>query len=350
MVLVAFGTLLIGCTEAIQQNLRPLPIAYGAVNAIVVVADKAVWEGPVGDTLQEYYASTYLVLPQPEPIFDLTYVTPEAYTAEEMRREASHYLILADLSDATSPTTQLVLAAIGEKNARRAKKDPTYNTAIVRDKYAEGQLIIYQFAYTQQALMEGIAKNFPATATAFRETDEKIIEYTIYQDGYNLPVENEVQALLGVQMRIPKDYFLASKKDSLVWLRQETGKLSCNIMLKKLPYLGAAQLTKENIKTIRDSIGRKYVASQLQHTYMRTNEEDLPIFVDSKTINTRNALEARGIWEMENDYMGGAFISYLIHNPQKKELLFVDGFIYAPGERKRNWMQNLEFIIRTIKF
>lgn len=52
---------------------------------------------------------------------------------------------------------------------------------------------------------------------------------------------------------------------------------------------------------------------------------------------------------MENDYMGGSFISYLIHNPQKNELLFVDGFVYAPGEDKRNWMQYLEYIMNTRK-
>jgi hypothetical protein len=48
--------------------------------------------------------------------------------------------------------------------------------------------------------------------------------------------------------------------------------------------------------------------------------------------------------------MGGAFVSYLIHNPEKEELLFIDGFVYAPGKEKRNFMQQLEFIISTVEF
>jgi hypothetical protein len=71
--------------------------------------------------------------------------------------------------------------------------------------------------------------------------------------------------------------------------------------------------------------------------------------VEQVTISGQYALEARGIWEIENDFMGGAFISYLIYNPQKAELLFIDGFLHAPGEEKRNDMQKLEHILRTIK-
>ena len=69
-----------------------------------------------------------------------------------------------------------------------------------------------------------------------------------------------------------------------------------------------------------------------------------------KTINNNYALEARGVWELENDFMGGPFISYLIHNPQKGELLFIDGFVYSPGERKREYMQHLEHIISSVEF
>ena len=350
LVILIVAAFLSSCTDAMRQNLRPMPVAYGEVNTIIIIADEDFRKSPVGDTLDDYYSSAYIILPQPEPIFDLWYFTPEQYNATPVRREARNYLILANLGDATSPAAQLVRNAIGEENARRAKEDPSYNTAIVHDKYAAGQLIIYQFAYSQDALMANIARNFPATAKKFREADQKKVEPSVYLDGDNRKVEEEVQSILGVQIRIPKDYILASKKDSVLWLRKETGKLSSNIMIKKLPYTSQSQLTKAGIKAVRDSIGRRYVSSQIQNTYMRINDEDLPMFIDAKTVNNQYTLEARGIWEMENDYMGGPFISYLIHNPKKNELLFVDGFVYAPGEDKRNWMQYLEYIMNTVKF
>ena len=66
-------------------------------------------------------------------------------------------------------------------------------------------------------------------------------------------------------------------------------------------------------------------------------------------IDNQYAVEARGIWEIANDYMGGPFISYTIHNPQTNELLYLDGFVHAPGKEKRNFMQQLEKIFTTAK-
>ena len=59
-------------------------------------------------------------------------------------------------------------------------------------------------------------------------------------------------------------------------------------------------------------------------------------------------LEAFG--EIEYDYMGGPFLSYLLHNPETNQLLFLDGFVYAPGKKKRNYMLFLEQILKTISF
>jgi hypothetical protein len=82
---------------------------------------------------------------------------------------------------------------------------------------------------------------------------------------------------------------------------------------------------------------------------MRINDIDLPMFTKVTQVDNKYALEARGIWEIANDYMGGPFVSYLIHNPKQDELLFIDGFIHAPGEDKRNFMQYLEHILDTVQ-
>jgi hypothetical protein len=83
---------------------------------------------------------------------------------------------------------------------------------------------------------------------------------------------------------------------------------------------------------------------------MTTNVVDLPYFVEPMTLNNYYMIEGRGIWEMENDYMGGPAVSFLLHNPNTNELLFLDGFIYAPGQKKRFLMQQLEHVMRTVKF
>ena len=54
-----------------------LPNSYGRPNQIFVIADSTLWKGAVGDTFFYYFAAPYLLLPQPEPIFDIQYMTPE---------------------------------------------------------------------------------------------------------------------------------------------------------------------------------------------------------------------------------------------------------------------------------
>ena len=83
---------------------------------------------------------------------------------------------------------------------------------------------------------------------------------------------------------------------------------------------------------------------------MLINDVDLPTFYNVMTIDGNYAIEARGIWEMENDFMGGAFVSYIIHDSKRQNIVFVDGFIHAPGQTKRKYMQDLTLILNTVKF
>lgn len=347
--IITFLLVFAGCTEEARDSLQPVPTAFGKVNGITVVADNELWESLVGDSIRYYYGSAYLILPQPEPMFDLIHYTMEEMNQERTRREFRNYLIVANLADANSPTTRFVLDDLGSEKARRAKEEPAYNTVIGRDKWAKGQLLVYQFAYSDDALVENIKGNFPAIAKRFNKADEEKIDASLFIDGENRKLVEEVREKMGVQIRIPKDYFLALSNEDVVWVRKETQKYSSNLIFKKINYTNQSQLTREGIKAVTDTIGR-YVSSQIPNTYMKVNDVDLPMFTDAKTINGKYALEARGIWEMENDFMGGPFISYLFHNPEKNELLFVEGFIYAPGEDKRNYIQNLEYLISTVKF
>ena len=218
-----------------------------------------------------------------------------------------------------------------------------------RDKWAKGQLLVYQFAPSEEKLIEILKRNYPAVLKRIHEADEKKIEATVYLDGESYKLKQEVEQKMAISLRVPNDYNLAVSDGNAIWMRKETPFSSSNILVHKIKYTKQSQLSGDGLKAIRDSLGRKYVSSTLPDTYMKINDIDLPMLVNETTIDGRYTLEARGIWEIENDYMGGAFLSYLIHDPQKNELIFLDGFVHAPGEDKRNFMQYLEHILRTVK-
>ena len=57
--------------------------------------------------------------------------------------------------------------------------------------------------------------------------------------------------------------------------------------------------------------------------------------------------ETRGLWEVKGQFMAGPFINYLINlQPQKNETYMLDGFVYSPGTRKRDYLFEIELLNR----
>ncbi len=337
------------CSNVDMAQFEARTAAFGQVNDMVVVADQKVWESAVGDTFRYYFSSAYPILPQPEPVFDLWHWTAGEVNAEPVRQKKRTYLILGDLSNEESPASKMILADLGAEKRARAKTEKTFNSTMGKNKWADGQILVYLFGNSEEDLTNNIKAKFPAISRRIYEADSDIVEATVYASGDGGELGDKIKEKLGVTMRIPADYILAVEDKKTMWLRKETDFVSSNIFLYKTKYQDKSQFTKEGIKAIRDSLGRKFVSTDVEDTYMRTNDQDLPMLTKVVTLNNNYAVEARGIWDIVNDFMGGPYISYLIHNPSTNDLLYVDGFVHAPGKKKRNYIQQLEFVFQSIE-
>ncbi len=346
---ILLTTLLTNCSSDMRSSLEPQSNAFGPANQVIVVADQDLWEGPVGDTFRYYFSSAYPILPQPEPVFDLKHFTAGEITSEPIRQRKRTYMLLGNLSDDTSPTSSMIRSDLGAQNLARSQSEKTFNSTLGKNKWATGQTLVYLFGQSEEELTHNIKEKFPAIARRINEADSDILSATAYASGDGTELSQTIKDKLGVTIRIPDDYILAIHDDNTMWLRKETDFLSSNILLHKLQYESKEQFTKEGIKAIRDMLGRKYVSTEIENTYMRTNDVDLPMLTKVITLNDNYAVEVRGIWDIVNDFMGGPFLAYLIHNPSTNELLYVDGFVHAPGKKKRDYMQQLEYVLRSIK-
>lgn len=56
-----------------------LPSVTGATNELLVVMPKTLWQGPVGDTIKQFFGQDQAGLPQSEPIFDLINLPPSGF-------------------------------------------------------------------------------------------------------------------------------------------------------------------------------------------------------------------------------------------------------------------------------
>lgn len=341
---------LASCNKDIKQSLSPTPTAFGKINALTVIADSTLWGAGFADSIDYFFGAPYIILPQPEPIFDINYLSPERLSGQPAWQQLRNYIVLADLSDESSPTTKMVLSDLPDKKIEQVQKDG-FATAVANNKWAIGQQLIYLIGETAQELKTGLSAAYPAVIKRLKERENDRIGVTTYFDGDNRSVERTILERTGAHLRIPGEYALAPIEDTtVVWLRKHIPEGSVNILMSKVPYEDKAQLTKEGFKKLRDELGAKYISSTTPGTFMRINDQDLPLFMESTDLNGKYALEGRGIWEMENGYMAGPFISYLIHDPEKNELLFLDGFVHAPGKKKRDIMEELTYVLRTADY
>ncbi|MBI5915749.1 MAG: DUF4837 family protein [Bacteroidetes bacterium] len=344
------------CASDTSGSVRPVtqrqqPHSHGKINQILVVADSSLWKGAVGDSFFYYFNAPYILLPQPEPIFDLIHRTPEELTVQTAKKEFRTIIFLADLNDENSSTARLLRADLGAAKLVEVQQGKGYNVTVGQDKWARSQLLFYISGFGEGKLAENIAANFPAIAKKINEKDGETVKANTYQGGENVKLEAEVLAKFGVKMEIPKGYKLAKYDGSTntLWLRNDDREIIANLLLRKLPYTDKKQLTKVGIKKIRDEVA-KIVTTQQPNSYMHINDVDLPLFVENITLNETYTVQARGVWDMVNDFKGGPFISNLMLNPKTNELVLVDGFIFAPGKDKRNYMQEMEMVLSSAQF
>ena len=340
--------ILTACTEEARRRLEPTPIAIGSINQLAVITDKTLWKSSIGDSINFYFGSPYPILPQPEPLFDLKHFNVAELYEKPTRLELKAYLIVADLDDTDSPTTQMVMEDLGPERIRRAKEDPSFATNVGRDRWAMDQVIIYLFGYGEEKLKKHLIENFPAIAKVVQSQYQEQIDATAYLGGTNNQAINQIRAKMGLYLKVPIDYTLTLEQDKTVWLKRETDVATSNILLHVVPYKNQGQFSKEQIIALRDSLGKALISSTIEGSYMRTNPIDLPVLTQTVDLANAYAVEARGIWEMEGDFLGGPFSSYLILNEKDSELIFIDAFVLAPSERKRNFMLSLEHIVKSL--
>jgi len=264
--LVGFlGLTIFSCSSEMTSNLSPTPAAFGKINSLYVLADSTLWMDDARDSVAFFFESPYLILPQPEPIFDVRHIEPYSLKENPTLQQLRNYVVLADLSQKESPTTKMVLEDLNDAKIQQVKEEG-FGTAVARNKWATGQQLIYLMGRNHAELLAGMSTTYPAVVKRIAE-------------------------------RVPVD------SDNFAWLRKEIKKGSLNIMATRVPYEDQSQLSKEGLKSIRDQIGREYLSTTLDSTFMKVNDRDLPLFVSATELNGHYALEGRGIWEMENDFL-----------------------------------------------
>lgn len=169
---------------------------------------------------------------------------------------------------------------------------------------------------------------------------------TFYQNNKNAGIEAKIKEKFGYSISVPQHYFIAREEPNFMWLRFKTAKNDRFIMIFKTPL---KDLNRENLIQNRNEITKLFIPGAIKGAYPIVAENNgFPLYAPVK-VGTKQGFELRGLWESVKDHMGGSFYSFSFLDPSGENCITIDGFVYAPQEQKRDYIREVEAIVKSLK-
>ena len=306
--------ILVSCDKEVK-NFKPQ--SSGRINSISVIIDKSSWDGKIGDAIRDKYASEFIGLPQVEEAFTLNYIPYEAFTG--FGRTARNIIYI-----------------------NKKKQD---KPRMIRDRYARPQLFLEVSGLDNESIIQGISSSFEFSSAQFQngeitENKNRILNSLLKDTGLDS---------LNISLNIPSAYSVFKNEPETVWLQKPLKNGTSNLIIKDLKSSVSdfKTINLNDVVSLRDSIGKEFIPGRVENSYMITEKEYLP-YISYQTVNGFEAIETRGTWEVKGDYMGGPFINYIVKDTLNNSLLYVEGFVFSPSQRKRDKMIELEAVIKSM--
>lgn len=294
------------------------PVVTGKSGEILVLINDALYEGSVGDSLKSVLNDTQIGLPQSEPLFDILHLSHNAFSS----MFKTHRSIL-DLR--------------------------------VSSKVKESKISVKDEVYAKtQSFMKIEAKNNTEMIKMLTENRNKIIAYfhlgernrIIKVIGKNTvqDVFDKVKQKYNFTLTFPSGYTVNKEEGDFLWISKETPTTSQGMFIYTYDYLSEDSFTKDAVVKKRNVLLGNFVPGPLEGSYM-TTERGYPISNRHFQFMDHYASETRGLWKVENDFMGGPFLNITFLDQKSNKVVCLDSYVYYPNHNKRELLRELEAVM-----
>tara|TARA_B100001564_G_C20632493_1_gene667955 strand:+ start:150 stop:1130 length:981 start_codon:yes stop_codon:yes gene_type:complete len=304
----------LSCDQKPSQ--RYVPDSSGNINSVTIVMSKIFWNGELGEQTRNIFGAIYEGLPIDEPLFDLKHIEPKLF------------------NDFARQSRNIIEFAI----------DSTPRFTMYSDPYAKPQVLAEIKGLDSDEMIFLLEENNKLIKGVFIENEVKEKRRRISKA---LSTDRQIQNKFNFQIKYPSAYKLVKDTINFIWLQKPVMKGHLNLIAYTLAEsaIDYKNISKSIIK-IRDSIGKTHIPGRLKGSYMITERAYRPYYYKT-TLENKKAFLTKGTWEVANDYMAGPFVNYIIEDKIKKRLLVIEGFAFAPSVNKRDYMFELETIIKS---
>lgn len=303
-----------------EKGQRILPESSGKLNHLSVVMNNDLWEGEVGETVRQIFGAPVEGLPQEEPLFTMNQMPTDVFKGFAATNRTVLKVTLADSS----------------------------SMSILTDAYAKPQTVVSVVGQSKEEISKLLKSNANKFVDALRKAELSEQQKRI---AISLGRTSALEEKLGVTLKFQTAYRIAKQEDKFFWLRKtlSEGKGSLDFMIYEVPLdaIRKGDSAVIDIVNIRNSYGEKYIAGEDEGAYMGTEDAYAPYIFDA-IIDNKPAYETKGIWDMKNDWMSGPFINYAVEDKINNRYIIAEGYAYAPSTSKREYMLEIEAILKTL--
>ena len=307
-----------------------LPRSGGQLYEVLLVGDTA---GMVRSVLSADVEG----LPQPEPSFDVSEVSAEAF------------------GNTLRYTRNIVIVDINAEAYTR----PSIRSE--RNVWAQPQTVVHIGAPSAMALRNSIDSVGRRLRFLLNRSEMKK-QLSILRHERNVKAEKLVRKMFGIALWIPADMIASKQGKDFLWLSNNSATMMQNIVvyLDWSPVNASDAKANPDVRTTGygDSESRYFIGAR---DYMlgrnilgETDSMHMATVPESVLIDGRGFY--RGLWMMTGDAMGGPFVSRTLplQQPDRQGNLVcrhivVEGFVFAPGKTKRNAVRRLEAVLYTMR-
>jgi len=306
----------LGACESDRQPL--LPKVTGSPGEIILVMDEYHWGSETGEFFRETFSQPVIALPQEEPIYDIVRIPSSGF------------------SNIFKSHRNIILTKISARNNKP-------RIIVQRDIWAKPQIVINVIGPRDNYLIENQEK----LVTLINQIE---IERNVqnYKKNRAKGIDHILRTDHNLSISVPAGYNYDIDTSQFIWISHEPSDRMQGVLIYYYDYTDPDTFTEEFLVKKRNTYTRRYVPGPNNGSYMSV-ESEAPLFFREYTRDDRYFAELRGLWKLENGFMGGPFISITTLDEPRNRVVTAEGFVYAPGKEKRGYIRELEAILHTFK-
>lgn len=298
--------------------------AVGNPYEVLVVCDEEFWNAPAGRAIFNALDTDIPGLPQSERSFKISRVSE------------------ANFSGMVKPFRNVITVDINDR--MYTKTSFKYS----EDPFATPQMIMTIQSPNRADFEEYVNKNKQVIVDFFTAA-EMNRQIDNLKEKHNEKAFATAKEMFDCELLIPTELNGEKRGENFVWFSDfnSTNPDIQSFVMYSYPYTSTDNFSRESYIHMRDSVMKVNMPGGKPGQYIQTDTMCVDI-IDTADRDRYMQL-ARGLWYMENDMMGGPFVSHAMVDEQNGKVIVVEAFIYAPNKKKGRMMRKLEASLYTLK-